>query len=125
MFSSNLIYDNRIKLDLDTSDITLDVDTIIPIGLITNELITNCLKYAYPNNSSGTITVRLDEKDNQLQLQIKDNGEGMSDTDYSNLGQSFGFKMIKAFLVRLDGEMTIDRESGTSIQIGIKDYKLA
>lgn len=123
LFKSNNIHDTRIGLNLDVSELNLDVDTIVPIGLITNELITNSLKYAFPEDRSGIITVRLYEKDNKLNLSISDNGIGMSSDQKSALGSSFGYKLIQALVGQLQGQYSINNGNGTAVNITLEQYE--
>jgi len=122
LFKSNNIHDNRIRLDLDISELNLDVDTIVPIGLITNELITNSLKYAYPDDRQGVIAVQLKEEKENLCLTIEDDGIGMTDKQYDSLGSSFGYKLIRALVEQMDGEIEIDHSQGMSTLITIGEY---
>ena len=122
LFSSNNIHQERIKLELDVIDVNLDVDTIIPIGLITNELITNSLKYAFPDDRTGTISVMLKEENDKLSLDITDDGVGMEGDQEQTLGNSFGYKLIKALTAQLEGELIIDNTSGTSVQLSLGLY---
>jgi len=105
LFKSNNIHDDRIKLDLDVSELNLDVDTIVPIGLITNELVTNSLKYAFPEERQGKVHVSLKESDGKLQLSVSDDGVGMSNDIENALGASFGYKLINALVGQLDGRL--------------------
>ena len=99
------------------------MDTIIPIGLIANELITNSLKYAFPNNQGGIIKIALIEIEDQLHLSVNDNGKGMTEEIKNQLGNSFGFKLINAFMAQLEGDYTItDNQPGTAIEIRISNY---
>ena len=50
------------------------MDTVIPLGLVLNELLTNALKYAFPNNEKGNISVSLKEDKNVLLLKVADDG---------------------------------------------------
>ena len=124
LFVSNNIHEDRIGLDLEVDNLNLDVDTIVPIGLVTNELITNSLKYAFPDDRRGTISVRLEDKDKKLCLQIKDDGVGMTKDQYDGLGTSFGYKLVKALVEQMRGEMEIDYGSGMVVLIKLELYKL-
>lgn len=124
LFQSNNIHDDRIELQLNISDIRIDVDTIIPIGLITNELITNSLKYAFPDDINGNITVNFEEKNDHLELVIADDGIGISPEQHQNIGKSFGYKMIHAFVNQLNGEIAINNDKGTSVKVIIRKYDL-
>jgi len=124
LFSSNSIHEDRIKLVLNISELNLDVDTIVPIGLITNELITNSLKYAFPEGREGHIEVSLSESDGKLHLSISDDGIGMPDDAHESVGSSFGYKLINALIGQLDGVLSIDRSSGTAVNIEVKRYEV-
>jgi len=114
---------NSIDLRTEIDPIKLDVDTVIPIGLIVNELITNALKYAFPNNKRGIITVSLSEVDEKLLLLVSDNGIGISDIELMEKQDSFGHSLIRAFKKKLEADITIKNEGGTSVQLEIKNYK--
>ncbi len=105
-------------------EIDLDVDTSIPLGLIINELITNSLKYAFPNKMNGKIELTLKRCDNYLHLTVSDNGVGM-DNSSSKSTNSFGLKMVRIFALKLNAEWEILKDSGTTISLKIKNYKLA
>jgi two-component sensor histidine kinase len=104
----------RVRFFTDMVPLKLDVDLAIPIGLIVNELISNSLKYAFPENRFGEIAVRLSEKDNHLYLIVSDNGIGMT-VDPPILGTGFGSELIRLLTVQLDGKMTLQAQKGTSI----------
>ncbi len=121
LFSTYHVGENKISLSLDIDPIGLDIDTAIPLGLILNELITNALKHAFPNNQEGNITVSLKEVDQKLLLTISDNGIGIQ----KNATESFGTTLINALTNRLQGTINQRTDPGTEIKIEIKNYKLA
>ena len=124
LFNSYNIAPGKIKLIKDIEKLNLDVDTVVPLGLISNELITNALKYAFPNDASGEIKVSLKEVDGLLCLKVEDNGVGM-DPGLHTEGDGFGFELIDAFKEKLDASMELKSENGTAIEIAIKKYKRA
>ncbi|MDP3471640.1 MAG: sensor histidine kinase, partial [Algoriphagus sp.] len=105
---------DRIHFCSEMEPLELDVDLAIPIGLIVNELISNSLKYAFPENRFGEIGVRLVEKDSHLFLMVTDNGVGMT-SDPPILGTGFGTELIRLLTVQLDGKMTLQAQKGTAI----------
>ncbi len=105
-------------------DINLDVDTMIPLGLIINELISNCLKHAFPDKRRGNIMVKLKENDDLLQLIIKDDGVGYQHNRKVDQN-TFGSRMIEAFLSKMNGQVVYSFDNGTAVSIQIKDYKKA
>lgn len=124
LFNTYHIDSNQIDLDLHVEDLVLDVDTLIPLGLIINELITNCLKYAFPDDRAGKIDISLYEKDNNLILKVADNGIGV-DFDNMESKKSFGHFLIKTLTRQLKGEFDVRKEQGTSVEMKFTKYKLA
>jgi len=67
----------QVDIEYDMNELELDVDTAVPIGLIVNELLTNALKYAFPDGEKGKVYLSLKQKDaKRLQLVVADNGVG-------------------------------------------------
>ncbi len=124
LFSTYQYEDQDIQLDLDIDDIYLDVDTIVPIGLIINELITNALKYAFKGRESGILSIAFTELNNTLILDVKDNGKGLDLNNFVK-SNSFGNKLISTLTDQLDGSMKVDGDNGTHVHLEFKDYKLA
>jgi two-component sensor histidine kinase len=106
--------------------ILLDVDTMIPLGLITNELVSNALKHAFVNENQSIkiITISLKENDGILLLNVTDNGQGVEEESFLN-SQSFGNKLIQAFLQKLDADIDIFSENGSSFILKVRKYKIA
>ena len=123
LFQSYNIQPGKIKLVKEIQPISLDVDVVIPIGLILNELLTNCLKYAFPHPNEGAIKVILREEEGLLQLSVFDNGVGLPADFNPAIKKSFGHKMINAFLQKMKGEMRMYSEDGTKVDITIKNFK--
>jgi two-component system, sensor histidine kinase PdtaS len=105
---------HRITLDCTMGPIELDVDRAIPIGLIVNELISNSLKYAFPDNRIGKITVSLSETDSHLFLKVCDDGIGF-DTATEIKGTGFGTQLVSLLTRQLDGNMTLITDRGTAV----------
>lgn len=112
-----------INIETEIDDITLDVETVVPIGLILNELMSNSLKYAFPNGQNGTITIHLKEKEAFLILTLADNGIGLDAEQLKTKTDSFGHSLIRAFKKKLDAEIKISGTPGTSVTIEIKNFK--
>jgi two-component sensor histidine kinase len=120
LFDSYNISPDTIKLKMDIQPLNLDVDTVVPLGLIINELVSNALKYAFSDQIASTITVEIKEKDEALTLLVKDDGIGLEE---SQLGESFGYRLIRAFNDQLDAKLEVDGKDGTTIKMAIKDYR--
>ncbi|MEP7322136.1 MAG: histidine kinase dimerization/phosphoacceptor domain -containing protein [Saprospiraceae bacterium] len=125
LFQSYNISPDKIKLITHIDTLQIDVDSMIPLGLIMNELISNALKYAFPESNTGTITVNLSEQKGSLILKVADNGIGMPVNKINTVGQSFGYRLINAFKSQLDAVLEIKNEHGTEVVMHIKNYKKA
>ena len=110
----------RIEVNIDMANIEMDVDTAIPLGLIVNELLTNSLKYAFPNNEKGIIDVGLSQLDHEnCQLTFSDNGVGIASNNTA-IGTGFGTLLVDFLTRQLDGTFTLTVSNGTSILIDFK-----
>jgi two-component sensor histidine kinase len=125
LFDSYNIDRDRIQLDMQVDNLTLDVDSVIPIGLITNELVSNALKHAFPNSENGLVKVKLKEENNRIVLQVMDNGVGMEKPESAMESNTFGYRIINAFKEKLGAELLIENNGGTNIKIFIAHYQKA
>ncbi len=121
LFDTYNVTPNKVGLTLDLDDLDVDIDTLVPLGLIINELISNSLKYAFPNETEGNILVSLKEKNECLNLIVKDDGIGFNLEDIAP--NSFGKKLVSSLVEQLEGKSTITITSGTEINIIIQEYK--
>jgi two-component sensor histidine kinase len=94
----------------------------IPCGLIINELISNCLKYAFTGSRQGTISVSLQRDDeNKYLLGVSDDGVGFpKDIDFRKT-KSLGLRLVCNLTQQLDGEVEMYRNHGTRFEIIFPD----
>jgi two-component sensor histidine kinase len=93
----------------------LPTDQAIGMGLIVNELVMNALKYAFPHDTRGTVTVTLKRSSGELLLTVADNGEGI---DPRRADSGLGGRLVEGFAQQLGG--LVQRESssqGTTVRI--------
>lgn len=125
LFNSYNITPDKIRLVTDIDHLNLDVDTVIPLGLIINELLSNSLKYAFKEKEQGQIYVGLKENNKNLELKIKDNGCGFPTGWNSHQNNSFGYGLVNAFAQKLKAKLDIYNDGGACISMNISRYKLA
>ena len=113
--------ESNIDLSLEVDDLNLDVDTMIPLGLVINELVSNSLKHAFKGIKKGEVSIKLQEDKKRLILNVSDNGIGMQKENY-NSTKSFGNRLIKAFAQKLKAELRYEVDSGTTITMIINNY---
>lgn len=124
LFESYNISEGKIDLEMDIESILLDVDTMIPMGLMINELISNSLKHAFPNAINGKLNVVLFQENESLILEIKDDGVGPPDK-LQMKEKSFGQSLVKAFAAKLGGEIEYTEGPGFGIRLQMSKFNLA
>jgi len=125
LLANNLIssysIDKHIKPDIRISVKQLSIDTLIPIGLIINELVTNSIKYAFEDKSTGKISISLDvTEDRNYKLIVGDNGIGIKDDISFEKPISMGMELIKILVEQIDGEIKKKDQKGTVYMILFK-----
>ncbi len=112
---------DRVKPVFEFRSIYLDIDTAIPCGLIINELISNCLKYAFPDLKKGIISINLiDKGKGDFLMTIKDTGVGIpEEIDFQN-STSLGLKLVKILSEQLGGKVDLIRKNGSEFRISFK-----
>ncbi|BAY18457.1 signal transduction histidine kinase [Anabaenopsis circularis NIES-21] len=115
----------RIDLKTNIAAVSLNVDQAIACGLIINELISNCLKHAFPNEEKGSITITLQNINNHIEMSIQDNGVGIpNDLDWNN-SSSLGLSLVYDLVTeQLEGSMTLERHHGTKFTIKFPQFIL-
>jgi len=104
----------RVNFRLEAADVKLDINQAMPCGLIVNELVTNVLKYAFPEGRKGDLIIRLGVLDGgRYQLAVKDTGVGLAqDIDLKN-AETLGFQIVGDLVKQLEGSIEIVRDGGT------------
>ncbi|TVQ51076.1 MAG: hypothetical protein EA362_00925 [Saprospirales bacterium] len=123
LFDAYNIEDERIKLKTRINPLTLDIDTVIPLGLIANELVSNALKHAFEDIADATLEVELWEEDKSLFFKVKDNGIGLSKSVDANKKGGFGQKLINSLAAKLEAEIQVVRVNGTEVVLRINEYQ--
>ena len=115
----------QIRFQLDLEAISLDIAQAIPIGLILNESITNAIKYAFPAEREGIITLSVKQPvEGHFQLVISDNGIGLP-VDFENSKvTSLGIRLMRGLSNEIGGRLTIMSERGTSVSVAFEMEKV-
>jgi two-component sensor histidine kinase len=113
----------RIQCTINSGDYYFNSDTVIPLGMIITEIVTNAVKYGFKDSKQGEITIRLLKKESHYQLSVANNGIPISaDIDISRT-QSLGIKLISSLTRQLQGNVRIEREGGTTFIIDFHSLK--
>jgi two-component sensor histidine kinase len=118
LFRSYGVDSGRIMLNVNVDNVFLGVDMAIPCGLIVNELVSNSLKYAFPEGRKGEIRIDLfPEGEKNLVLIVKDNGIGFpEELDFRNT-ETLGLQLVNTLTEQVGGTITLSREGGTMFKI--------
>ncbi|OYU82969.1 MAG: hypothetical protein CFE24_13465 [Flavobacterium sp. BFFFF2] len=110
---------DRIAIEIDVENISLDIETAMPLSLIINELLTNSFKYAFPSQQSGEVQIKMRKlPDFTYELIYSDNGIGF-DSELKTK-QSFGVELVKMLVKQLKGNLTKEPFEGTKYNIAFK-----
>ena len=120
LFDTYNISEDKIHLVKNITPLILDVDTVIPLGLISNELISNALKHAFNESLSGKIEVTLQEINSELVLRISDDGIGYI-SGKENPG--FGSKLIQTLSDKMNAILEISNDKGCTVKVTIKEFQ--
>ncbi len=111
----------RILFKLEIENLQLHLSHALPLGLILNEAITNAIKYAFPGNKDGVVTIWLKHREqNYYLLTIADNGKGLpGDLDYKK-SSSMGMNLMQGLTEDMHGTFSIKNKGGAEISISFK-----
>ncbi|MBZ6074879.1 sensor histidine kinase [Microvirga puerhi] len=79
----------------------------VPVGIIINELVTNCVKYAFPSDRSGTIAIVFLRQQDFYELKVSDDGVGIASTARPNAAPGLGQRLVRSMATQLGGEVTV------------------
>ncbi|HML04517.1 MAG TPA: histidine kinase dimerization/phosphoacceptor domain -containing protein [Methanobacterium sp.] len=122
-YIKNLVYNlsssygtHSIEFKIDVDPISLDSDTVIPLGLIINEIVTNSIKYAFEDDE-GIIKIEFHSMGAKFKLTIEDNGIGLPENIDLENTDSLGLKLINSLSGQINADINIYRDNGTKFEI--------
>lgn len=113
-------YKNKILLNDKIASCELDISVAIPLGLIINEIITNCIKHAFNDSVTiPTISLTLLNSIHSIDITISDNGVGFDHTEKIRSSPSLGLSLIDTLIEQIDGKIEINSKKGSEYKISI------
>jgi len=109
----------NIRYEIDADEIMLDIDSAVPSGIIINELVTNSLKYAFPDGREGLIRLSLRQHKDYVLLEVSDNGIGMPESMNLADSKTLGLELVLALIEQLNASFELNRGNGTRFSIKI------
>ena len=115
-------------MNVEAEYLLLDIGTAIPLGLIINELVSNSLKHAFPDNRKGELQVNLGKSEHEKDgydytLIVRDNGVGYPDHLNFRDSRSLGMLLVNTLVKQLHGVIDLEKENGTTFTIKFKKLK--
>jgi two-component sensor histidine kinase len=118
LLHSYLTDSKRISLDIVSGPVFLEIDMAIPCGLIINELISNSLKHAFPDNREGTLRVELRSEGNGLHtIIVRDDGVGLPKGLNVHQTETLGLQLVTSLAGQLNATIGLHSFQGTTFEI--------
>jgi len=116
-FSNFSLEQDKPIFELDIDDISLNLETSMPIGIIITELLTNSIKYARVSGEKLKITMRIKQMDDGIIIYFKDNGPGFEKDVETNKSSGLGFYILESMTRQLQGKLIKKNDNGASYEI--------
>jgi PAS domain S-box-containing protein len=119
VFRSSAPSNGAISLQLNLASLRVDIDDAVPCGLVVNEILSNCLKHAFPDGRGGRVAIELQPTGDgpEYRLRISDTGVGLPEDFETRRSGSLGVHLIRVLARQLKGALTIERRPGTAFNI--------
>ncbi len=115
---------DQVRLETDAADVSLDLNSSVPCGLILNELISNSLKHAFPGGRKGSIRIGLKRgPDDVIVLRVGDDGIGFPKNLDFHKAETFGLQIVNLLVEQLEGTIEIDQTNGTTFTVTFHELK--
>jgi PAS domain S-box-containing protein len=114
VFRAQLGESANIQLHLQLASIEVSMDQAVPCGLLINELLSNCLKHAFPEGRSGAVWVSLHvlDEDRRLRLSVRDDGVGLPADFILANSQTLGLQLVNGLVQQLGGSLNLSNDPG-------------
>jgi two-component system CheB/CheR fusion protein len=112
------------SIDIRVTDFSLSSKTLFPLGIIINELITNAMKYAFPDKFTGLISVSLTRREDHVTLTIEDNGIGLPEGFSLEEATGFGLTLVRMLSDQLDGSYTIENRRDSDGTVSVMEFDI-
>ena len=107
----------QIECRTEIEEIVLDIEKVVPCGLLITELLSNAYKHAFPDGRKGIVTVSMRHENGNLLLSVADDGVGLPvDLDYRRT-TTLGLQLVMALVNQLNANIDVERENGTLFRV--------
>jgi PAS domain S-box-containing protein len=118
LFRTYGVSESRVRLNIHFDEMHMNLDSAVPCGLILNELVSNCLKHAFPDGREGEIRIELRKHDGKLaRLAVADNGVGIPEDISIWNAKSLGLRLVKILAGNLGAKVEVNARPGTEVKL--------
>ena len=117
LFESYLVDPTHISLSIGSEIVYLPIDKAVPCSLVINELVTNAVKYAFPQGRKGSICIDFQRQKDRYVLVFRDDGIGMPQGLDKTHSDTIGLELIRGLVRQLNGTIELDRTAGAAYTI--------
>lgn len=111
---------SRIEIILKLEEVRLDINVLVPFALILNELVTNAFKYAFADQTKGTLLVSLTtHENNHIELIVKDDGPGLPEGFKIEESKSMGMQIVSSLVQQISGTLTFDLQKNEGAEFRV------
>jgi two-component sensor histidine kinase len=112
--------EKKLEFSINGSELIMDIQRAIPLGIIVNEILSNAFQHAFDNAQKGLIFVDVESTDSkEWKLTIGDRGKGLPPHIDLQDPATLGFRLIRDLVEQIDGRLAIERAHGTFITLYI------
>ena len=112
---------NDVNVILNSDEVNLEIDTAISLGLIVNELLSNCFKHAFPDQRTGEVIINLSKDEENCLLKVADNGVGIPEGVDFRKTDSLGLQIVQTLTIQLNGTLEYGNDGGTEFRLSFPD----
>lgn len=124
LFRTYGVNQGAVVFQMHVENMSLEIDTAIPCGLIINELVSNVLKHAFPAGRTGKVSIDLSHVGGkEYRLTIQDDGVGLPPGYDWRTSTSLGLKLVIDLTRQLDGKLEVGTEQGTTFRVTFKEVQ--
>jgi len=126
LFHVYLVNSAQVRMETEFEDVSVDINSAVPCGLILNELISNALKHAFPEGRTGMIKIGLRRGPaGAVELRVADDGIGLPEGLDFRKAESFGLQIVNLLVDQLEAAIDLDRTKGTAFTMTFRELKYA
>jgi two-component sensor histidine kinase len=121
---SSRVGQGHLALEISAEEVYFPIETAIPCGLLLHELLSNCVKHAFPEGLNGTIRVALcRHPQGTHELTVRDDGVGLPDGLDVRATVSLGLRLVHLLAAQLHGKLTFESGQGTTVTLAFGESR--